>query len=146
MRDKKKIVNLVVDQIRSQIIIGTESNLDSIDNPLNEYALGYIFGFSCGSFENSEIRNYLEKMSILTQVYSKLFGTYGEHFLKESLSLQGNPDFQKGGNCGWEEMKRILFREERAMGLARFLKEGKATFALSTRKPVFLNNAALSVA
>jgi len=138
----EQIVTLIEQHIKSQMNRGISNESERESQLLDLYALGYLFGFSCGAFTHFKIKTYRDKIFLLSQIYSGIFGKYGRLLLQESLDLQNNRKFQEGANSGWEEISRYLHREETPFGLTRFLQDGQPTLSLTDWFPK-LNDAAL---
>jgi len=119
------LLQVTVNNLETQFMQSQDTSAAPAHRSFSAYSLGYIFGFTCGGFDYFRIENNYQQMGMLTRVYNRLFEQAGPNLFKNSLILQDNPDFKKGSLCGWEEMKRFLFRQETPIGLTRFLKYGE---------------------
>ena len=97
------------------------------------YSLGYIFGFCSGGFDFHHIHRDLEKVRILIQVYSKVFGVAGHEILQSTLNLNSDEhsQFKEGAASGREEFLRWFHRQENPIGLLRYVLNGEKTKSLN---------------
>jgi len=104
---------------------------------LDPYALGYLFGFCSGGFEFHHIDRDLEKVRILIQVYSQLFGEAGHEIVQTTLNHNNDehPQFKEGTASGREEFLRWFHRQENPIGLLRYELKGEKTQNLGTLTP-----------
>jgi len=116
---------------------------------LEPYSLGYLFGFCSGGFEFHHIDRDLEKVRILIEVYSQLFGAAGHEILQTTLNLNNdeNSQFNEGAASGREEFLRWFHREENPIGLLRYVLNGEKTKSLNPQTPpLYWSRPALSLA
>jgi hypothetical protein len=104
---------------------------------LSPYSMGYLFGFCSGGFEFHHIDRDLEKVRILIQVYSQLFGDAGHDILQTTLNLNSekNDLFKEGTASGREESLRWFHRKENPIGLLRYVLNGEKTKSLNPQTP-----------
>jgi len=122
--DEEKIVEIAVSILSLQITSATgEGDEECQDRLLEYYALGYMFGFCGGVLAAFDKKVEKEQVSILTRIYCRLFGEDGGDLLEESLELQDNELFRKGGEFGWKELQEAMRDRQPPMGLAGFLKD-----------------------
>lgn len=129
----------IVDNLENQFIqailkMGDEAHASF---SLAPYSLGYMFGFCSGGFEFHHINRDLEKVKILIQVYSQLFGEAGHEILQTTLNLnyEENNHFKEGTASGREEFLRWFHRQENPIGLLRYVLNGEKTTSLSSQAP-----------
>ena len=99
---KKDWAQEIVENLENQII---QTILEMGDDAhssfsLDSYSLGYMFGFCSGGLEFHHIDRDLEKVKILIQVYSQLFGETGHEILQNTLNLNNDEDSQFKGRGG----------------------------------------------
>ena len=148
---KKDWIQETVKNLEDQIVqaileMGDEAH---VTFSLEPYSLGYLFGFCSGGFEFHHIDRDLEKVRILIEVYSQLFGAAGHEILQTTLNLNNdeNPQFNEGAASGWEEFLRWFHREENPIGLLRYVLNGEKTKSLSPQTPpLYWSRPALSLA
>lgn len=122
-----ELTRFVVRNLDTQFMISLSQNPELSHRPQSPYALGYIYGFTCGGFSAFHAWRYEDQLDALIGVYEHVFEMSGCERLQQSIDLQGDADFRQGRGCGWEEMKRLLHRKETAIGLVRFLIDGEVT-------------------
>ena len=134
---KKDWVQEIVDNLESQIIqaileMGDEAH-ESFS--LAPYSLGYLFGFCSGGFEFHHVDRDLEKIKILIQVYSQLFGKAGHEILQLTHNNEEHSQFKEGAASGREELLRWFHRQENPIGLLRYALNGEKTQSLNSQAP-----------
>jgi len=134
---KKDWVQEIVDNLESQIIqaileMGDEAH-ESFS--LAPYSLGYLFGFCSGGFEFHHVDRDLEKIKILIQVYSQLFGKAGHEILQLTHNNEEHSQFKEGAASGREELLRWFHRQENPIGLLRYALNGEKTQSLNSKAP-----------
>lgn len=134
---KKDWVQEIMSNLESQIIqaileMGDEAHASF---SLDPYSLGYMFGFCSGGFEFHHMNRDLEKVRILIQVYSQLFGEAGREILQTTLNLndEEHSQFKEGTASGREEFLRWFHRQENPIGLLRYVLNGERTQSLSSQ-------------
>lgn len=132
---KKDWVQEVAQNLEDQIV---QSILEMGDEAhssfsLVPYSLGYIFGFCSGGFDFHHVNRDLEKVRILIQVYSKVFGEAGHEILQTTLNLNNEEQaqFKEGAGSGREEFLRWFHRQENPIGLLRYVLNGEKTKSLN---------------
>lgn len=113
-------VEFAVKHLDAQILSGADGE-EFEDRILDLYSMGYLFGFSCGAVAATGVRDFEKKLFLLRRIYAGLFVETGLPILDESLGLQGERAFQKGGHCGWLEAGEALNTKAPALGLVSFL-------------------------
>ena len=148
---KKDWVQETVKKLEDQIVqaileMGDEAHASF---SLAPYSLGYLFGFCSGGFEFHHVDRDLEKVRILIQVYSQLFGEAGHEILQTTLSFNNDEDsqFKEGTASGREEFLRWFHRQENPIGLLRYVLNNEKTQSLSPQTPSqYWSRPALSLA
>ena len=136
---RKDWVQQTVDNLEDQIV---QAILEMGDDAhasfsLAPYSLGYLYGFCSGGFEFHHIRLELEKVKILIQVYSQLFGEAGHEILQTTLNFNSDEQshFREGAASGREEFLRWCHRRENPVGLLRYVLNGEKTGSLNAKAP-----------
>jgi len=121
------LTQFVIRNLDTQFLISLSQSAGASHHSQSPYALGYIYGFTCGGFDTFRTVRQEDRLDSLIGVYEHVFEMEGAEYLRQSLDLKSNTEFRKGNDCGWEEMKRLLHRKESAIGLLRFLINGEIT-------------------
>jgi len=134
---KKDWVQEIVDNLESQIIQAILEMGDKAHESfsLAPYSLGYLFGFCSGGFEFHHVDRDLEKIKILIQVYSQLFGKAGHEILQLTHNNEEHSQFKEGAASGREELLRWFHRQENPIGLLRYALNGEKTQSLNSKAP-----------
>lgn len=144
MEKMNALSQFVTRNLNMQLLIALSQSSEHTTRSQSPYALGYIFGFTSGGFGVFQVTSQADQFQVLIDVYEHVFEMEGADYLNQSLHLKWNDAFSKGNQCGWEEMKRLLVREESAIGLVRYLIHGEVTAAMNPEIPVY--NVALACA
>ncbi|MGP0630239.1 hypothetical protein ACTRW9_11050 [Nitrospina sp. 32_T5] len=136
MKTMNGLSQFVTRNLNMQFLIALSQSQEQTTRSHSPYALGYIFGFTSGGFDAFQVHNQSDRFQVLIDVYEHVFEMEGADYLNQSLHLNWNDAFKKGNQCGWEEMKRLLVREESAIGLVRYLIHGEITSAMNPDVPV----------
>ena len=136
---KKDWVQNIVKNLENQIVqtileMGDEAH---VSFSLAPYSLGYLFGFCAGGLKFHRVDRDLEKVRILIEVYTQLFGEAGHDIIQTTLSFNHDehPQFKEGADSGREESLRWFHRQENPIGLLRYVLNGEKTKSLSPLPP-----------
>ncbi len=132
---KKDWVQEIAQNLEDQIVqtileMGDEAHTTF---SLAPYSMGYMFGFCSGGFEFNNVDKDLEKVSILIEVYSQVFGEASHEILQTTLNLNNDEhsQFKEGAASGREEFLRWFHRRENPIGLLRYVLNGEKTNSLN---------------
>jgi hypothetical protein len=109
--------------LQMQITLGCAS-VDIFER--DDYALGYVFGFTDGLLQAMGVADELQCIAALAATYEALFHeSLGPKLLRRSLDLQGTDNFAKGVSLGGGEAFAFLRDKTPPFGLSsRFHEKG----------------------
>lgn len=116
-------IDVAYGTLQMQITLGCAS-VDIFER--DDYALGYVFGFTDGLLQAMGVADQLQCVAALAATYECLFEqSLGPKLLSRSLDLQEKDDFARGKNLGGNEAFAFLRDKTPPMGLSsRFHEKG----------------------
>ncbi len=115
---KKQLAEQASRFLKSQILVGAQGENERFENRLlDNFSLGYIFGFSFGAFDGMEEMTYDQKLIEVSQIYARVFGEQGDLIFQDSLDLIKDADFRAAGFQGWMDINEAQHSNDNPSGL-----------------------------
>lgn len=116
----KGAIKLVSSALQNQLNLA-DSSLGRLAAARDNFALGYVFGFSNGLCQNLEIEDSAEAFQVLCAVCTDLADSEGVNIVRQYMDLHINAEFTKGMSAGVFEAFKYHISKSPPLDLVTYL-------------------------